>query len=186
VTMISLVAAIIPEMHLGLPQPPRPLRNPTSRAGFRGKRRVYRGFTRNIRFFFPWFVKRERKEMECLASPPPDSTDLRASVILRRAIRANDVYSGIQRLLRRETRKATGGKGGRAVRRGSSRGIKKSAIGTRGKGRRLRSERRKVLNGREERGRENSDHNVILTEITPPRSPRDNKFATLLADPRIV
>jgi hypothetical protein len=72
------------------------------------------------------------------------------------------------------------------VRRGSSRGIKKSAIGTRGKGRRLRSERRKVLNGREERGRENSDHNVILTEITPPRSPRDNKFATLLADPRIV
>jgi len=53
-----------------------------------------------------------------------------------------------------------------------------------GREQRLRLERSwKVLNGR---GRENSDHNVILTEITPPRSPRDNKFATLLAGPRIV
>lgn len=32
---------------------------------------------------------------------------------------------------------------------------------------------------------DHSDHNVILTEITPPRL-RDNKFATLLADLRIV
>lgn len=33
--------------------------------------------------------------------------------------------------------------------------------------------------GPRETGQENGDHNVILTEITPPCPLRDNKFATL-------
>lgn len=37
-----------------------------------------------------------------------------------------------------------------------------------------------------ETGQENGDHNVILTEITPPCPLRDNKFATLAGELRIV